>query len=206
MTPRTRPDSAAARPADRPLRADARRNRARILAAAEAAFAAKGPSASTEEIAQGAEVAIGTVFRHFPTKEALIEAVFVERLGRLADEARELRTAADPGAAFVAFFAEAVGQSIAKHAFAGAAGNAVPDLAVTEGPIAGAVRDLRQALATLLSRAQHAGAIRRDVDMASLIALMIGASRAAEHAGADARVRDLAMTMIVDGLRPPARH
>ena len=67
-----------------PLRADARRNRAAILAAAEAVFAEQGTSAPTEEVAARAGVAIGTVFRHFPTKDALLAAMMKELLARLA--------------------------------------------------------------------------------------------------------------------------
>ncbi|MBF9131870.1 TetR/AcrR family transcriptional regulator [Plantactinospora sp. S1510] len=205
MTPRAHPGSSAETAADRPLRADARRNRERILAAAEVTFAAKGPAASTEEIAQRAEVAVGTVFRHFPTKEALIEAVFVERLRWLTNKAQTLCAAADPGAAFFAFFIEALGQSTAKHAFTGAVGGASVDFAAADGAIADAVQDLRQVMTTLLGRAQRAGAVRRDMDITGLIALLIGGSRAAEHAGGDSRVRDLTLAVIVDGLRPPTR-
>jgi AcrR family transcriptional regulator len=75
-------------------------------------FAVCGPSASTEDIARRAEVAVGTIFRHFPTKAALIEAVFVDRLGGLTSEAEVLSTADDAGAAFFAFFAEAVRQCL----------------------------------------------------------------------------------------------
>ena len=113
---------------DRPLRADARRNRARLLDVAEAVFAAKGTSASTEEIAREAGVGIGTVFRHFPTKEALLEAVFVGRLQRLADEAEAHLDADDPGAAFFAFFGSAVEQSATKTAFADALAQAGVDV------------------------------------------------------------------------------
>lgn len=75
---------------ERPLRADARRNRARLLDVAEAVFAEHGVTVSTEEIARTAGVGIGTVFRHFPSKEALLEAVYVARLRRLADDAAAL--------------------------------------------------------------------------------------------------------------------
>jgi AcrR family transcriptional regulator len=64
------------------MRADARRNRERLLSAADLVFAERGPGASTEEVARRAGVGIGTVFRHFPTKESLLEAVFVDRLRR----------------------------------------------------------------------------------------------------------------------------
>jgi AcrR family transcriptional regulator len=90
-------DSAPVKP--RPLRADARRNRERILAAATAAFAAEGLSVPLDEIARQAGVGPGTLYRHFPAKEALWEAVLLDRLERLADEAEELHRATDSSAA-----------------------------------------------------------------------------------------------------------
>jgi AcrR family transcriptional regulator len=90
-------DSAPVKP--RPLRADARRNRERILAAATAAFAADGLSVPLDEIARQAGVGPGTLYRHFPAKEALWEAVLLDRLERLADEAEALHRATDPSAA-----------------------------------------------------------------------------------------------------------
>ena len=90
-------DSAPVKP--RPLRADARRNRERILAAATAAFAADGLSVPLDEIARRAGVGPGTLYRHFPAKEALWEAVLHSRLERLADEAEALAGLAIPRAA-----------------------------------------------------------------------------------------------------------
>jgi AcrR family transcriptional regulator len=89
-------DSAPVKP--RPLRADARRNRERILGAATAAFAADGLSVPLDEIARRAGVGPGTLYRHFPAKEALWEAVLHDRLERLADEAEALYRATDPSA------------------------------------------------------------------------------------------------------------
>lgn len=199
--PRTRTDTGPAKP----LRSDAQRNRARILAAAETVFAAGGPSASTEEIARLAEVAVGTVFRHFPTKEALIEAVFVDRLNRLADEARALSTADDPGAAFFGFFTEAVGRSVLKHVFTGNLTGTGSELNAVQAAIAKAGKGLRQAMGHLLTRAQRAGAVRGDIGIPELVALVIGAARAMEHTGPDPRMSARILTVVVDGLRPP-RH
>jgi AcrR family transcriptional regulator len=89
-------DSAPVKP--RPLRADARRNRERILAAATAAFAADGLSVPLDEIARRAGVGPGTLYRHFPAKETLWEAVLHDRLQRLADEAEALHRATNPSA------------------------------------------------------------------------------------------------------------
>lgn len=89
--------------AEPPLRADARRNRQRILDAARAAFAEAGRAVPLDEIAARAGVGPGTVYRHFPTKEALFQAVVAERVGDLVAEAQRLAGANDPGAAFFAF-------------------------------------------------------------------------------------------------------
>jgi AcrR family transcriptional regulator len=186
--------------AARPLRADARRNRARVLDAAEEVFAAQGTGASTEEIARRAGVGIGTVFRHFPTKEALLEAVFVGRLHRLAEQAAALADAADPGTAFFDFFHRVVDHAATKNAIADAlaeAGVAIPGESSTVG------LELQRALAVLLERAQAAGAVRPDVGVAELKALLVGASRAVELTP-EPGVRARTLRVMLDGLRPPA--
>lgn len=207
MSPRTREVDVAAR-SPRPQRADARRNAARILAAADAVFAAKGPSASTEEIARRADVAIGTVFRHFPTKAALVEAVFVERLQQLADAARALEGADDPGAAFFEFFGRWAEVSAAKHAFADAlASDGVDvDASAARGPYPQVRADLLAAVESLLARAQRAGDVRDDIGIAELNAILIGTARAAEHTGADEAVLARTMAIVTDGLRPPTNQ
>jgi len=184
-------------PDDRPLRADARRNRALLLEAAEAVFAARGVSASTEEVARTAGVGVGTLFRHFPTKEALLEAVFRERLQRMAEGLRDLGTADDLGTAFFDFLSDAVAHSATKVALADALAEAGIDAVVS----AREKHDLGGALGQALVRAQEAGAVRPDVGLPELIALLIGASRAAEHAGTDP-VRTRIIGVILDGLRP----
>ena len=188
--------------ASRPMRADARRNRASILQAAEAVFAAAGPTASTEEVARQAGVAIGTVFRHFPTKGALLEAVVVERLRRLLREARALASADDPGAAFFSFFAEWAELMATKHAIADALAGAGVEVEAMRSEHAPLVRELHLAVGALLDRAQRAGTVRGDVSVPELIAVLVGTSRAAEHAGADAGLKARALTIVFDGLRP----
>jgi AcrR family transcriptional regulator len=182
---------------DRPLRADARRNRARVLAAAEAVFADKGVTASTEEVARAAGVGIGTVFRHFPTKEALLEAVFVDRLRQLARYAEELADAPDPGAAFFEFFTRMVENSVNKNADAAARAAAGVDVRTA---LAEVKTDLLEAMDVLLHRAQQAGAVRADLAGREVVALLVGAARAAEMlADPTAAARALAVT--VDGMR-----
>jgi AcrR family transcriptional regulator len=89
---------------NRPMRADARRNRERVLEVAIAAFAAEGLSVPIHEIARRAGVGTGTVSRHFPTKESLFEAIVLTRIEQHVARARALAAAEDPGAAFFSFF------------------------------------------------------------------------------------------------------
>ncbi|MFA1544143.1 TetR/AcrR family transcriptional regulator [Actinomadura monticuli] len=179
----------------RPLRADALRNRAKVLAAAEEVFAVQGTSASTEEVARKAGVGIGTVFRHFPTKESLLEAVLVALLERLAGEAEELRSAADPGEAFFGFFSRVVSRAATKQAVTEALAEAGVDARAATGR---AGPGLRAALGALLERAQEAGAVRADVGAAEVMALLAGMSYAAGRAGA----REDVLRIAFDGLRP----
>lgn len=185
-------------PRDRPLRADARRNRARVLDAAEAVFASRGISASTEEVARAAGVGVGTLFRHFPTKEELLEAVYRGRLRRMAEAARALDAADLPGTAFFTFLTDAVMHSGAKIAVADALTAAGIDVRAAS---ANEAHELAEALTVLLVRTQQSGSVRTDVGLPELIALLVGASRAAEHASDD-ETRTRVVRIILDGLRP----
>src|SRR5262245_30730507 len=113
----------------RPQRADAQRNRARILEAAEAVFAEGGPHASTEEVARRAGVAIGTIFRHFPTKADLLRALMKRLLEQLGSDATTLVAQGDPGTALFTFFdrlVERTAQNRTVVALLAAEGTAVP--------------------------------------------------------------------------------
>ncbi len=181
------------------LRADARRNRVRLLEAAEQVLAAKGPAASTDEIAKAAGLGIGTLFRHFPTKEALIEGVLAVRMRRMTDEATRLATTGDPGTALATFLHAAVDQAEVKNALAGLLTAAGIDVGAT---VDGVRDDLMTALGTLLSNAQRSGAARQDLQVRELIGLLAGASRAVEYAGPDPSARARIVAVILDGLRP----
>ena len=180
-------------------RADARANRVRILDVAEEVFGKGGESASTEEVARLAGVGIATVFRHFPTKAALLEAVLARRFDRLREQAEALLNAADPGQAFLGFFRYLVADAPAKIGIAEALLEAGGD---GGGEAARASAGLRQAFGALLQRAQHAGVIRDDVELQEVYALLTGVSRAAadEHPGEQVRARML--TIVFDGLAP----
>ncbi|MEV6900572.1 TetR/AcrR family transcriptional regulator [Amycolatopsis sp. NPDC051372] len=185
----------------KPLRADARRNRAKVLEAAETVFAAKGTGAPTEEVAREAGVGVGTVFRHFPTKEALLEAVLYARLHRFVDEAEAVvaQDSPDAGAAFFTFLTSWIEMSSAKNAYfeaLSAAGIHVPKAG------SDVATRLLEALGVLLRRAQDADAVRADLTVAELIPVIIGTAKAAEHIGADCALRDRVVAILFDGLRP----
>jgi AcrR family transcriptional regulator len=184
------------------MRADALRNRARVLEAAEAVFAARGTSATTEEIAHQAGVGIGTVFRHFPTKEALLEAILMDRVARLGEMARSLTAATDPGAALLSLFAHMVEEAAAKKTYVDALADAGLDSRIARSPSG---QEAVRALGALLDRAQEAGAVRDDIGVTEFIALVVGASRAAEHTGWDQAVRARTLQVVFDGLRGATR-
>lgn len=186
----------------RPLRADARRNRARVLEAAREAFAAEGLAVPLDEIARRAGVGAGTVYRHFPTKEALFEAVIVDRLDFLVERAKAALEAsrARAGEAFFEFLDVMLADAGSKKDLADALAGAGVDLrAVTMESAA----DLNRALSELLTRAQAVGAVRSAVDSADLHAIVIGAL-AAEQRRADAEHPGRIARLVCDGLRPPA--
>lgn len=183
----------------RPRRADARKNQERVLAAADQVFAAQGMTASTEEVARVAGVGIGTVFRHFPTKEALLEAVLISRLQRFLAEARKLAASPDPGQAFFTLFVRATDQSPSRNAAAAALAAAGIEVAANTGPV---MAEMRHTLSDLLTRAQEAGAVRTDVGVDEVVALLIGTVRAAELTGSRSVLEQM-VRVICDGLQPP---
>ena len=185
-------------------RADAVRNRERVLEAARTVFQAGGQEASLEGVARAAGVGIGTLYRHFPTREALFEAVYRREVQHLADLAEQLRDQADPVEALrrwmrsnVAFVATKRGMS---EALAMAAGQAAPDL------IATTFDRLCAAVDALLRRAVQAGAIRADVGPGQLIRALIGFCYVQDQPGWQDDVLHL-VDVLVDGLtcRPSGR-
>jgi AcrR family transcriptional regulator len=180
--------------ADPPLRADARRNRARVLAAAQEAFASEGLSVPLDEIARRAGVGAGTVYRHFPTKEALFEAIVLHQMRDMIDQVRARAEADDPGAAFYRTLTDLVEQNSMKRDLSDALAGADRDLT---GPLSQAREEIRDALGVLLRRAQAAGAVRPDVDVIDLVTLL-----AAIFLTARERMPRTALAVIRDGLRP----
>ena len=185
-----------------PRRADAARNRQRLLQAADEVFAAQGAAAPTEAIARHAGVGIGTLFRHFPTKEALLEAVLAARLSLLACYGQSLATANAPGDALFSLLRRAVEDAPGKLALADALATAGVDV----GPALVEPRQrLREVMGMLLSRAQRSGDVRTDIGVDEVFALLVGASRMAEYAGSNRAVLDRAVAVVLDGLRAKRR-
>lgn len=180
-------------PGERALRADAQRNREKVLRAAREAFAAGGYGVPLDEIAALAGVGPGTVYRHFPSKEALFEAVVDARVRDLVDDARQRAGASDPGAAFFGFLAVMGGEAAAKRD--------LPDAIAVDGEVQ---RSLLAAFGELLQRAQRAGAVRPDVTMPDLIVLLKGLMHSLQDVPpgpAGAAQRDRVIAVVMDGLR-----
>jgi AcrR family transcriptional regulator len=179
--------------AERPLRADAQRNRDKVLRAARDAFAASGYGVPLDEIAARAGVGPGTVYRHFPSKEELFEAVIAARVADLIDDARRRAGDADPGRAFFGFLGRFRQEAAAKRD--------LPDAIAITGPLQ---HDLHVALDVLLRRAQQAGAVRPDITTPDLIILLKGLLRSISDlptGAADQALADRLLTVVTDGLR-----
>ncbi|MFD7032965.1 TetR/AcrR family transcriptional regulator [Streptomyces sp. NPDC059917] len=184
---------------ERPLRADAARNRARLLDVATEVFTTRGVGVPTEEIARSAGVGVGTLFRHFPTKEALLEAVMVRRLEDIAARTERLAADAAPGEAFTACFRLVVELSVGKNEFARALAAAGVDV---HASLRGPTEQIQTRLAELLAGAQRTGTVRPDLGLAEFIALLAGTGRALEQLGPEPEPRERIFQVVFDGLRP----
>jgi AcrR family transcriptional regulator len=182
----------------RPRRADAERNHERVLAAAEAVLARDGLSASMRAVAAHAGVGVGTIYRNFPTQEALYQAIIVRRTRALIAEAAQQAEAPDPGRAFFGYFASVVEHSMRTKAMADLLAEAGIDPKSGMGDVG---RDMRRAIEGLLARAKDAGAVRTDLHMPEIMAILTAACLAAEHSQWDAELRTKALAIMFDGMR-----
>jgi AcrR family transcriptional regulator len=176
---------------ERPLRADAARNRARVLEAALEAFAADGLSVPIDEIARRAGVGAGTVYRHFPAKEDLVGAVIADQMQRIIDGGHALLEAGNRGEALFIFLRSAVEWSATNRGL-------VDALAGSDIEVNDAEQQFRDLLGELLRAAQQAGTARKDVGVADVKALMVGL-QAIQSYNDDAAER--LMEVVLDGLR-----
>ncbi|WP_194814654.1 TetR/AcrR family transcriptional regulator [Nocardia sp. XZ_19_385] len=178
-------------------RTDARRNRALVLAAAQQAFAEHGISVSLAEIARRAGVGAGTVYRHFPTKSDLLEAVMQQRIDRLARFAAAHQNTADPGAAFFAVCTEVVASTPGNQALCDIVQS---DDGWPRALIQSAGARFHRALEALLDAAQQQGAVRPDIALADVLDIFTGCVAIQRHQRPDrSLVRGAAL--VLDALR-----
>ena len=162
-------------PAERGLRADAERNRRRLLDAAEALFRERGLEVGVAEIAERAGVGRGTLFRNFASKQDLIAAIVVERMREAVEEARGLLDADDPGEALFEFLWSIAGrQQLDRGLF-----EAVGDAWLVNDDIRAAHAEVVGVMGQLLERAQKAGAVRADVGAMDVLIMFKGVCEAA---------------------------
>jgi AcrR family transcriptional regulator len=184
---------------ERPLRRDAERNRQRILAAAAQVFTERGLDATLDEVARAAGVGVGTVYRRFPDKEALVAALFRVRIDNLVTVAEEACAAADPWLAVVSYL------EYAAAAMAGDTGlRQLMMFATYDRDQVCYARDrMRPVISRLVQRAQASGDLRGDFEATDVKMIAFMLASLAEYAGAvtpDVWRRYLAM--LIDGLRP----
>lgn len=183
----------------RPLRKDAERNRQRIMQAAREVFAARGLTASLDDIARHADVGVGTVYRRFPEKEALIDALFEEGIERFGAIAQSALDNPDPWAGLVEFFEQAVGMQSADRG--------LKEILLSAGRgqerVAGMRARVAPIVAQLIDRAKAAGVLREDVTYhdVPLINMMLGAIADAAR-DSDPELWRRYLTIVLDGLRP----
>lgn len=192
------PDDAGRAPADppcgKPMRADARRNYEKLLAAARDEFTARGPSASLEEVARRAEVGVGTLYRHFPTRQQLLEAVYVEEVQQLCRSAQDF-VDTDPWEALTGWLHRFIGYLATKRALV----EEMMSSMTKDAPVFRTCHDaIFSAGGPLLARAQQAGVVRGDVRFEDVIAL-VGGITMMRNSTPEQMSRVLAVA--VDGLR-----
>ncbi len=185
--------------ADKPLRADARRNREKVLTAARAVFADQGVDAQMDDVARRADVGVGTVYRHFPTKEALLTALTNELFAVVAAHARELLTLDDPWEAFTQAMWFAGEKTAGDRAFNEILSASRPAPSTCPGK-----EDLTITVGEMMRRCIATGRMRPDAMIEDVPLLMcgVGSASAIEHPRPEAWRRHLGI--VLDGLRAEA--
>jgi AcrR family transcriptional regulator len=180
------------------MRADAVRNKKLIVQAAQEVFATAGLAAPIDEIAQRAGVGTGTLYRHFPTKEALFEAVVIGRVEDLVEEACRLIVSNDPQTAFFKLLSQLIQHGDGHKDLMDALVNQSFDI---QKAVPGLLSEMWTAVGQLLEQAQQAGTVRRDVQLPHVQALVTAACTAIDQGGGDGLERVI-WTVISVGLRP----
>ena len=185
--------------AARPLRADAQKNYAHLLEVAHAVFKKKGPDASLEEIASKAKVGIGTLYRHFPTRNDLIESVYAEQIEALISRARELRSAMPPRDALVAFIRAAAEHMMTYRALKACLAQAGESAAKSQRQWFARLQD---EIGKLLADGEAAGVVHRGLEPMGLIGLIHAITVVAEKSPDSARQVEVLLGIMIDGLCP----
>ncbi|TDV55088.1 TetR/AcrR family transcriptional regulator [Actinophytocola oryzae] len=179
------------------MRADARRNYERLLTAAHEVFAEQGTNASLEEIARRAGVGIGTLYRHFPTREELLVALLNEGFTALRKYAEALLGAPDPREALAEWLARFASGS---GAYRGLSGSVLATSGQKDSPLYDSCHGMRTAGARLITHAQQAGVLRQDVDPMDVLALAGAVSWVAEQMPDDGGLPGRLLGLVMDAL------
>jgi AcrR family transcriptional regulator len=189
--------------ASRPLRSDAQRNRALLIDAARELFAERGVDVALEEVARRAGVSIGTLYNRFPTRAALIEAVFADRLEKIAGYAMAALANPDPWQSFADYLVKVCELQAVDRGF-----NEVAARGLADSP---ANRSLRQqvgeAMNQLIERAKQAGVVRADLTIEDLAFVVWGIAQTVERTASVApRVWRRHLALLLDGFRAEGAH
>ena len=196
----TAASSRASAGAARPMRADAIRNHEKILIAAEETFALEGVLVPIDVIAERAGVGIGTLYRHFPTKEALYEAIVTTRVTHLIETARSYESDADPGHALFSFLRQFAQQAAAKRDLFEALNQAGIDV---KSQFSDLLSQLMSTVDVLRERAVAVGAIKDDVSTTDILTLISGSCHAAGHNGVDNDALQRLLDIVIAGICQP---
>ncbi|MGB5113257.1 MAG: TetR/AcrR family transcriptional regulator [Mycobacterium sp.] len=182
------------------MRADAARNRARVLAVAYETFAAEGLGVPVDEIARRAGVGAGTVYRHFPAKQDLFRAVIADRMQQIVDEGRALLVSDPAGAIFSLMRAVVLDWGATDRGLVEAFSGAGVDI---NHAVPGAEAEFLAMMGDLLTAGQAAGTLRADVAVPEVKGLVVGLQAIQAY---DAAVVDTALAVVFDGLRNDRFH
>ncbi len=186
----------------RPMRADARRNVERLIAVAREAFSERGTdAASMDDIAKRAGVGSGTLYRHFPTKAALVEAVYRDGVNRLCARGEEYLATLPPDRAMFEWLRALVAYITEKRGLAGSLLSSMD----TTTLFADTHAKIAASGGALLERAKDAGAVRTDVELKDVIRLVGAIAQAGEQSPEGAELSDRLLELAFDGLRQPAQ-
>ncbi|MGW3038359.1 TetR/AcrR family transcriptional regulator [Streptomyces sp. NPDC001178] len=184
----------------KPMRADARRNYERLLKVAAEAFAEHGENASLDDIAKRAGVGSGTLYRHFPTRQALLEAVYVDAIEAIAARADDFARELPPGEALVEWLNELSAGMIQVRGLKTLLGSAVTD--GSNAVVTACGNSVKGAAERLVGAAKREGALREDVEPIEILRLAHGVATASELANGEGTHIRRYLSLLTEGLRP----